>query len=699
MPHRLNRLFRPRNVAVVGASENQARSNSSVNAMLEAGVRLHLVNPNRPTAYGRPTCPSLSAIGEPLDAALILTGAATAVDVTREAASLDVGGVVVIGAGFREAGAEGAAREQSLIDAAAGMPLLGPNCNGFINVVNGARLSGAPRMPLARGRLGFVTHSGATIGPMGIAGAERGVGFSFLISTGNEAVVEMSECIDFLAQDQDTQAICLLVETIRRPSAFFEAVRRAQEAGKPIVALKNGRSRRGREIATSHTGAVTDEAWIYEAAFKQHGIAVARDLVELMDRAVLFDQIPPSRWPAARGLAVVSGSGGWAAMAGDLCEEENLALPALSALRDRVARVIPGVATVNPLDLTGAAMTNPQIMESVLEDFAGCPEVDAMMVLWPVVAETLRAGNAFVEPARKTAALTDKLVIVSSIEGGQLGPFADHLIKEGIAVGRGLRSTLRALKTTGDFVRRRARKRDAPAECAALPYPDASAIASSAGPMLPFSETMAMLHRAGIPVAPFRIIRAGEPLTADGLEFKPPFVVKLADVPHRTQMDAVRLRVQAAELVQVAAELRILAARHNVPSDIVVQPQLGFDAELFMGVKADTALGPIAVCGLGGILVELLRSIGGLRAPFTPGDAEDLLAELEDNGIFAAAQTRPRWDRSELADILVKVGRLGAGAQAWMSSLDINPLGFGTQGFIAVDGLCILKGQLTKSST
>jgi acyl-CoA synthetase (NDP forming) len=336
-------------------------------------------------------------------------------------------------------------------------------------------------------------------------------------------------------------------------------------------------------------------------------------------------------------------------------------------------------------------MTHPQILESVLEDFASCSEVDAMVVLWPVVAETLRAGNAFVEPARRTAALTDKLVIVSSIEGGQLGPFADQLIKEGIGIGRGLRSTLRAIKTTGDFVRHRDRKRNATAECPALPHPDAAAIVSSAGPLLSFSDTMAMLRGAGIPVAPFRVIKGGEPVAAEVLEFEPPFVVKLADVPHRTQIDAVRQWVQAPELARVASELRILAAHHGAPSDIVVQPQLKFDAELFMGVKADTPLGPIAVCGLGGILVELLQSIAGLLAPFTLRDAEDLLAELEDTGMFAGAQTKRRWDRSELADILVKVGRLGAGARAWMSSLDINPLGFGVQGFMAVDGLCILK--------
>ncbi|HTW87063.1 MAG TPA: acetate--CoA ligase family protein, partial [Candidatus Binataceae bacterium] len=520
---------------------------------------------------------------------------------------------------------------------------------------------------------------------------ERGIGFSFLISTGNEAVVDISECIDFLAQDQDTQAICLLVETIRRPQAFFESARRAQEAGKPIVALKNGRSRRGREIATSHTGAMTDEAWIYEAAFKQYGIAIARDLVELMDRVVLFDQIPPARWPAARGLAVVSGSGGWAAMAGDLCEEEKLALPVLSSLHDRIARVIPEVATVNPLDLTGAAMTRPQILESVLEDFAGCPEVDAMVVLWPVVAETLRAGNAFVEPARKIVALTDKLVMISSIEGGQPGPFAGELIKEGIGVGRGLRSTLRAIKTTGDFVRHRARQYDAPAECPALPHPDASAIASPAGPMLSFSDTMAMLAEAGIPIAPFVVIKGGAPVAADAVEFNPPFVVKLADVPHRTQIDAVRQWVPAADLARVISELRLLAAHYGSPADIVVQPQLKFDAELFMGVKTDTALGPIAVCGVGGILVEFLKTIAGLLAPFTLRDAEDLLAELEDTGMFAAGQTKRRWERSELADILVKVGHLGVGARAWMSSLDINPLGFGANGFVAVDGLCILR--------
>ncbi len=698
MPHRLTRLFKPRSVAVVGASESQPRSNSSVGAMLEAGLPLHLVNPNRATAYGRPTSPNLSAIDEPIDAVFVLTGAATAVEVTREAASLGVGGVVVIGAGFGEAGPDGAELERRLIDAAAGTPVLGPNCNGFINVISGARLSGAPRMPLVRGSLGFITHSGATIGPMGIAGVERGVGFSFLISTGNEAVVDVSECIDFLADDEATRAICLLIETIRRPQAFFESVRRALDAGKPVVALKNGRSRRGREIATSHTGALAGEAWVYESAFRQHGIGIARDLVDLADRMVLFGQLPSSRWPRARGLAIVSGSGGWAAMASDVCEEEGIALPALSALRDHVARVIPGVTTVNPLDLTGAAMTRPQIMESVLTDFAACPEVDTMVVLWPVVAETLQPGNAFVEPARTVAARTNKLVMVSSIEGGQLGPFASELIKEGIGVGRGLRSTMRAIETAGRFARDRERRRSVPAQVPTIAQPDGPPIASAAGPAQMFSDTMAMLCAAGIPIAPFRVFKATEPVIADGLEFDAPFVVKLADIPHRAQVNAVRQHVPAVELKRVADELRRLAAELGAPAEVVVQQQLKFDLELFMGAKIETDLGPIAACGLGGNLVELLGRVAGLLAPFTPGDADHLLAELDERGIFAAAQTRRGWDRSELASIFVKVGGLAAGAQAWMSSLDINPLGFGADGFMAVDGLCILRTPALKNA-
>ncbi len=314
-----------------------------------------------------------------------------------------------------------------------------------------------------------------------------------------------------------------------------------------------------------------------------------------------------------------------------------------------------------------------------------------MMVLWPVVAEALQPGNAFVEPARAVAKRTDKLVIVSSIEGGQLGPFAHELIGEGIGIGRGLRSTLRAIKTAGDFVRRRERVPSAPPRCPVIAAPNAVTIASPAGPSLPFANTMAMLRRVGIPIAPFRVFAAAETVAADVLEFAGPFVVKLADVPHRSRVDAVRQRIETMDLPRVAVELRRLAADLGAPADIVVQPQLKFEAELFMGAKTDTDLGPIAACGLGGIMVELIDRVRGLLAPFAQRDAEDLLVELEESGSLRAAQSARGWKRSELANIFVKVGELAAGAQAWLSSLDINPLGLGADGFVAVDGLCILK--------
>lgn len=689
-PHRLTRLFTPRTVAVVGASEKGMRSRNAIEAMTAHGIDLHLVNRRGDTVLGHHTLRSLTEVAESgvdIDAAIVFTNAAAAVDVTREAAELGVGGVVINAGGFAEAGGDGVGLQEALAAAAGSMPVLGPNCNGLISPSKGLHLAGSPTdLPIRDGKLAFVTHSGATMLPMGIAGDERWAGFSYLVSTGNEAVVDMAEVIDYLATDSDTAAICLLIETVRRPDAFWQAVDRAIDLGKPLLALKNGRSDRGQAIARSHTGAVAGEAWIYEAALRQHGVIVAEDLVDLADRAVLFDQVPAERWTRVGGLAVASGSGGWVTMASDVCAEEGIEIPALDSLAADIRRAVPEASVVNPLDSTGTAMTDPSVMASVLDSFIGSPEVDTTLLLSTVTTGAEGALHAFTGTAPDLAPTTDKLIVVGSIEGGPIGPALQRYREAGVAVTRGLRATIRALASMAEFV---GFEPDRPAATPAqLSVPAGVLEHPKAGTMLSFAATMELLAKAGVPTAPYSIV--GETDSA-APEFDGPYVVKLADVPHRTDIGAVRLGVGVDDLAAAVKEMRDIAAESGESPVVVIQPQYAIKGEVLVGINADNELGPVVVCGLGGIYVEVLKKVTGRLAPFGDREARAMIAAVNDTGALDGPRGTTPWPVDQLATLLQSVSAMAAGSRTWLETLDINPLALTDDGIVAVDGLAILR--------
>lgn len=698
-PHRLQPIFTAASVAIVGASETGVRARNAIEAMASSGVALHLVNRRGEDVMGRSTSRSLTELAEQgvsIDVALVFTNAAAAVDVTAEAATLGIGGVIVNAGGFAEAGPAGEHLQDRLARAAGSMPLIGPNCNGIVAPGLGLHLAGSPTgLPISAGRLAFVTHSGATMMPMGIAGAERKIGYSYLVSTGNEADVDMAEVIDFLASDPSTAAICLLIETIRNPAAFWLAVDKAVAAGKPVLALKNGRSSRGQAIARSHTGAVAGEAWIYEAALRQHGVIVANDLVDLADRAVLFDQVPRSRWSRVSGLAIASGSGGWVTMASDVCAEEGLDLPELDGLRDQINEVVPGATVVNPLDLTGVAMTDPNVMRSALRIFVESRDVDTVLVQSAVCDGADSALNAFAGPTLDVAPSTEKLLVIGSIEGGLIGTALQPYLDQDIAVTRGLRATVRALRTMSDFVNFvPAQQRLNPVH-QPIPQPWSIIEHPVAGRMLGFAATMDLLMAFGVPVSPYLIIDASDHADAE-IPFDPPYVLKLADVPHRSDTGAVRLGVTADSVAMVVKELRGLADELGESAAVAVQPQHRISSELLLGANAANELGPLVVCGLGGIFVEVLQKVAGRLAPFDVDEALRMVHELNVGGVLDGPRGGTPVPKQSLAELLCRVGELAISAHRWLDTLDINPLALTPDGLIAVDGLAILREPTTE---
>jgi succinyl-CoA synthetase beta subunit len=228
-----------------------------------------------------------------------------------------------------------------------------------------------------------------------------------------------------------------------------------------------------------------------------------------------------------------------------------------------------------------------------------------------------------------------------------------------------------------------------------VPRPDVRTVPSPVGDMLAFDDCMTLLRDAGIPVAPYAIIDVGAAADHRSYGFAPPYVVKLADVAHRTEAGAVRIGVGPDQLGPVTAELRDVARQQGLPARIVVQPQVTIYGEAFVGAQPSTELGSLVVCGIGGVMVELLHMVAGRLAPLTPQDAEDMLDELAGARIFEGYRGAPAWDRAALAGLLQSAGRLAVGARGWLESIDVNPLVFGPDGFVALDGLAVVRSQVT----
>jgi acyl-CoA synthetase (NDP forming) len=685
----LSRLLSPRSVAIVGVSERRRMSDVAAGHLLNAGTELHLVSSRAVTAYGRPVSPSLDAIGKPVDAVLSLVSAAASVEVAERAAALGCGGIVVIASGFAEAGPSGIALQDRLrhLGEKTGLAVIGPNCTGFANVPAGVALFTGMPVPVRAGALSIVSQSGYLTRAAMVAARERNLGVRLAISSGNEAVTRTADYLDFLVEDPGTGVICLILEKVRGATAFFDAVARARRANKPVIALRLGSSARGRDIVASHTGAITTDGWVYETGFRQAGIVLGEDLEALLDRSQLLAQLPPDRWRSCRDAVMISSSGGVAALASDSFEGQGVRLPRLDQLRARVQETIPGAAHANPLDLTGFAVEPPEVVEGLLEIFTEPPAADAVAIGWWLADEDRDRAEILLEPLRSVAKRAGIPMIMASVEESRIGAWTTAAGQGLVCFARGLGGTARALAGMSDHVEFAGRPVTRPDPEAPLPRP--AAVDSPAGPIAGFAEAMSLLAGHGLDVAPHIVVPGpGEIDLASAASLGSALVIKLADIPHRASLGAVRVNVTAGQLQAAAEGLSVIAAQHGLPGRLVIQPLVTGESEAFIGVRNHTDLGPVIVAGLGGTSVESAGLVVGRLLPADRADVDAMLDEL-DRRLTARLGRPPRWNRAGLAAAAAGLGRLAMRAP-WLASADVNPLICGGEDCTAVDVLMVL---------
>ncbi|MET0735540.1 MAG: acetate--CoA ligase family protein [Microbacterium sp.] len=689
----LSRVLKPSSVAFVGLSPDSFFAPNAL-ITLEGIAEVFFVHPRHTELFGRPAYPSLAELGRPVDAVFTVTSAARTVEIVRESAAIGAGGVVTIAGGFAESGSAGAALQAELtaIASAASLPVIGPNGVGMANVRRG--LSLLMQAPFARrpGGLSGAFHSGSMVEAVAAAAAQPGgPGLNILVSAGNEPVTDIADYLDYLVDDDETTVIALGIESIRRPVPFFAAAARAQRAGKPIIALKTGRGERARRMAASHTGAIVGDAWVYDVALRQAGIQIAADVDDLVARAHLLERLPRERWSPARGVAVLTTTGGFAQLASDLADEEKVAIPDLPALTDFVRDNIPGSSEVtNPLDATGFAWSDPELWERIVEAYASCDDVDAIWFPSQHGDWDEAMARTMAETFARVARHHTKPFVIAPLSGTP-GTWLGELAGDGLVLAGGFRATLRGLATMREAVTARRDKRVAPASSVeTIARPSAPPIPVAEGRMLGFGASMELLTSIGIPVAQYALLQTpDDPAPA----FDGPYVVKLADVAHRTELDAVRVGVGRDALRETIVALQQIARTNSVPATVAVQEMVDGLGEVFVGIQGGSQLGPVVAFGLGGVFVEVLDSVAGRIAPISRADAEELIDEFDRFGIVDGHRGRRPWPRAALADLLVAVGGLAAGGRDWIESIDLNPLIITDAGPVAVDALCLVRDE------
>ena len=391
-------LLNPSSMAIVGASD-RGGVGVGLGPVVEqneaSGVRVHLVNPRRDELFGRKAYRGLADLPEAVDTVLSVVNAELTVSVVEEAGALGAQAVLITAANFGETDEAGKERQRRVAAAAGryGMAVCGPNCNGILNVARRKSVASRTVDGIRGGGVGLVSQSGGLMSAISMAGAERMLGFSYLVSSGNEAVTDLADYVEHFVGDDAVTVIALIVEQIRRPEAFVAAAYAAREAGKPIIAVKLGRSEIGKRAGASHTGAMMGDAKDYDALFRQVGVIIANDIEDLVDLVQMFSALPQRRWLHGQAIGVLCASGGAAGLTSDAFDAADLPLPIDDDLAVWMRDLIPTNTVGNPFDLTGL-LYNEDDYENVLRHYLDSPVYDTVLVISSMLGPGRRPSTA-----------------------------------------------------------------------------------------------------------------------------------------------------------------------------------------------------------------------------------------------------------------------------------------------------------------
>lgn len=695
----LDAILRPRSIAVIGASRSpDAIGHQILSNLVRHGFTgaVYPINPNADSIHSIRAYPRIGDVPERVDLAVIAVPAERVVAVAKECAAAGVRGVVVVSAGFREIGREGAERERELVEIVRrhGMRLVGPNCLGVLNATPGVSMNAtfAPVMP-APGRVAFLSQSGA----LGLSildyASEYRVGVSQFVSVGNKPDVSGNDLLEYWEDDDSIGVILMYVESFGNPRRFREIASRVSRK-KPIIALKAGRSKAGAGAALSHTGALAADDIAVDALLAQAGVLRAASIEELFDMAMALGVQPPPRSPRT---AIVTNSGGPGILAADALEMNGLELAQLAPQTvKRLRPLFPEEASLrNPVDMIATA--RPSTYRGALEAVLCDDGVDAAIAIFvpPLGVRQEDVAEAIAEAAR-TCRTKPVLAVLMGREGLPQGRAAlEELQIPAYTFPESAARALAALNRYREWLERPV------AEVVPLPVDRDRAAALIEGARregrqrLTEIESLELLAAYGIPITPARLARDPEEAVRFAAEFGFPVVMKVSSpaIVHKTDVGGVELGIGNLQEARAAYERLVDIAARVAPDvelhGILVQKQLEGGRETIAGISRDPLFGPLVAFGLGGIFVEVLRDVVFRLAPIDELEAERMVTGLRGARLLTGVRGQKPCDTAALVEVLRRLSQLAVDFPA-IAELDVNPLLAFERGAVAVDARVVL---------
>ncbi|MFC7156890.1 acetate--CoA ligase family protein [Halomarina halobia] len=708
----LDALFSPDSVAVVGASPENWYSGKLVDNLLEYGFEgdVYLVNPGRDEAWGRRCYDDVSTLPEPVDLVVVCVPRGAVTDVVRAAGERGVPAALVITAGFAEADEEGRRLQAELVEVAAtyDMRIVGPNCIGLANVIDGTVLTSTCSRQPEPGSIGLVSQSGAlAFTTFFERAADEDVGFSHVVSTGNEAALSVTDVVEYLGARDAVDVVCTYVEGLDDPRRFVRVADEVVRNGTPVLTVKVGKSSVAETAIRSHTGSVTGSDNVWNGALAQVGVERVPDIPDLLGRARAHAAFDP---PASDRVCIASTSGGMGSLLADMAADRGLDLPAIEDETERALLDMDDLLTFgelhNPADIRGqGADVLPAIAEVLFADDAfdayvfaiGLPVVgdDAERIADSVlaVAEVASDPVFFLWTGRKKPIDPDGVQPYERVrrrtplyyDPGRCMDAVASLVDAGAfrhrLADRPSRATLEREVDTGTDADTDA-EIDGGGDSGALPSND----------VLSWNRASALLASYGMDVHPTVLTADPSEAVDAATDFGFPVVLKVdsPDVPHRTDADAVRTGLEDVTAVREAYDEVVTNALEYAPDarleGVLVQPHAGAGVEALVGVTRDDAFGPVVTVGSGGVAVELHGDVAVRVAPLSKRGALDAIDATTLGEQLAGYRGSPPHDIDELAELVRNVGQLCTEV-AGVAELDLNPVVVHEDGVSVVDTL------------
>ncbi|MDQ0189481.1 acetate--CoA ligase family protein [Alicyclobacillus cycloheptanicus] len=735
-PERLCGFFRPRRIALVGATDKSRWSVFTYTNLKtfggDSGVVVDCVHPLHKTVHGQRTVPSLCDIDGQVDLAYVMVPTTQVLPVLEDAHKAKIRNLVILTAGFREIGGEGAELEREVLAYARthDQVLLGPNGNGFIHASEQLAPYGLLiTPPLLAGPVGIVLQSGALASSVLTLAQARNIGISLLVSMGNEAMISATDVMEYLIEDERTKVIAVFLETIRQPHEFARVAKKAMAHGKPIVALKIGRSERSAQSAMAHTGAIVGDDAVNDAVLRQLGVIRVHALEDLITTAGVLGYVPPL---SGRRMGVVTPSGGACDILSDRAADEGLELPDFTPeTANRLKDIVPAFSTVhNPLDVTGFVVVDSTLLRRALAATVDDPNVDFLVCLTDPPRVEPPDATPLLEQWRHLREIVDtsnKPIVIVSNTSVDITAFGRSVLQGvGLHVVGGMEHGMTAIAHAVWWheQRRRCAQRGpswCPAGLAEAAVEDEAAaegqtpVASGARALRAESEAQKLpagswsewsarrfLTASGIPFVPGILAQSAAEAVDAAAQVGYPVALKVQspDILHKSDVGGVALGLATAAEVRNAYRAICHAALLRVPNcrldGVLVTPMRSKGVEVLVGVVRDPLWGPVLAVGLGGIWVEALQDTRLRVLPVDAGDIREMLHELRGYPLLRGGRGRAGVDEERLAAVIGQIAAVAVGLGERLEALEVNPLWAQGSQVEALDALISLGPEVPR---